>query len=130
MNRFSAALGIPAGVIIVASSFAHSLLGWPQLRAQLLEAQAPPDLVTGIAVGWHFGGAAMFAFGCIAIVLFVDSLKNRPAPPFPVRMTALTYTAFGAAAMLATGNLFFLIFVVPGLMLAAATAPSKRRDIP
>ena len=62
MNRARSILGIVAGVLMIASAAAHSLLGWPQLRAELVKARAPGDLVQGLAMGWHFGGAAMVTF--------------------------------------------------------------------
>ena len=121
MNRFSVALGVPAGAIMIASSAAHSLLGWPQLRASLARAQTPPDLITGIAVAWHFGGVAMFAFGSLVILLFVDVLRHRSVSFLPAWLIALLYTVFGCGALFVTGNPFFLIFVVPGVLLAAAS---------
>ena len=38
---------------------------------------------------------------------------------------ALAYLAFGVWALVASGNPFFYIFIVPGAMLAIASLPSR-----
>ena len=121
MNRFSVVLGIPAGALMIGSSAAHSFLGWPQLRESLTRAQTPPDLITGLAVAWHFGGAAMLVFGAIVTWLFVDVLKRRPVSFVPAWLIAFLYVLFGCGALLITGNTFFVVFIVPGVLLAAAS---------
>jgi hypothetical protein len=120
MNRLSIALGIPTGVIMAGSGAAHVMVGWPQLRASLARAQTPPDIVTGVAVAWHFGGVAMLTFGCLVVLLFVLAAKQRPVSAVPGWVIAFAYVAFGVGALLITRNPFFLIFVAPGLTLAAA----------
>jgi hypothetical protein len=130
MSRFRIVLGLIAGGILVASSAAHSFLGWTQLRAALVRSQAPPDLVAGLAVGWHFAGVAMLTFGCIVIWLFTDALRSRPVSLLPAAIIAFVYVVFGIGALIVSaGNPFFFVFIVPGLMLFVAsswpaTAPS------
>lgn len=128
MTRWRAVLGLVAGAILVLSSAAHSLLGWPQLRTKLVAANTPTDLVQGLAVGWHFGGAAMLAFGCIAIALFVKRLRGQTVSPFPALIIAILYIGFGVGA-LSVSNLdpFFLIFIVPGVLLALAVSGEARQ---
>jgi len=123
MMRLRTVLGLIAGAILVLSSAAHSLLGWKGLRARLVTAQAPPDLILGIATGWHFAGAAMLAFGLIVLAIFVKRLRGEAASTLPALIIAILYIISGAWAMLATGNPFFFIFIVPGLMLAVAAWP-------
>jgi len=122
MNRLRIGLGLLAGVLIILSSAAHSILGWKQLSGALATAQAPPDLITALSLGWHFAGIAMFAFGCIILVTFTDALRRRPVSFRPVGFIALVYLAYGVWA-LRVSNLdpFFLVFIVPGLLLAAAS---------
>jgi hypothetical protein len=122
MNRLRIALGLLAGVLLVLSSAAHSLLGWKQLGIALANTQAPPDLVTGLSIGWHFAGLAMLAFGCIVLSTFMEALRRRPVSFRPVGFIALVYIVFGIWA-LRVSNLdpFFLVFIVPGLLLAAAS---------
>ena len=114
-------LGIVAGLVLVASSAAHSLLGWPQLRARLVGTNAPADLITGLAIGWHFAGVSMLAFGVIVLWTFV-AWRGRLVSLVPARVIGLLYVAFGAAALAVSGTdpFFLLVFVVPGLMLLAA----------
>jgi len=130
MTRLRTFLGLAAGAILVASSAAHSLLGWPRLRGELAASDTPTDLVTGLAIGWHFAGVAMLAFGCIVLWLFVDRLRGRAADLGPALLIALVYVGFGIWALVVSGvDPFFLIFIVPGLMLLAASwGPSARVD--
>jgi hypothetical protein len=132
MQRARTVVGLIAGVILVLSSFAHSLLGWPQVRFRLDQAQAPADLITGLAIGWHFAGVAMLAFGVIVILLFTSLMKGRTVAILPALLIAVCYLAFGVWALVASNmDPFFLIFIIPGSMLlfaswgvAPATPPS------
>jgi hypothetical protein len=126
MTRLRTVLGLIAGVILVLSSAAHSFLGWKALRTGLVAAQAPPDLIRGLAIGWHFAGAAILAFGIIVINLFAKRLRGEAVSSSPAVIIAVLYLASGLWAMLITGNPFFFIFIVPGLMLAVAAAPERR----
>jgi hypothetical protein len=120
-NRLRVVLGIVAGVILVGSSAAHSLLGWKRLGAALASAGAPPDLITGLGIGWHFAGVAMLTFGVIVIRLFAD-LRRRHVSLWPALIIAVVYLAFGVGALAVSDmNPFFLVFIVPGLMLLLAS---------
>ena len=128
MTRVRALLGIVAGAILILSSAAHSLLGWKQLRKDLTNVQAPSDLVLGVAVGWHFGGVAMLAFGCIVISLFLKRLRGENVSSFPAFVVALAYLSFGAWALKASHlNPFFFVFIVPGVLLAIAALPAPQQ---
>ena len=128
MDRLRIVLGLLGGAIIAASSVVHSLMGWPVMRAGLDTVAAPPDLVAGLRVGWQFAGLAILVFGIITIALFAERLRGRLVPLLPVMIIAVAYTAFGVWALVSSDmNPFFLIFVVPGLMLLlAAWGPSDR----
>ena len=129
MNRARITLGLIAGFIIIASSGAHSLLGWPRLRAALTESHVSSELIGGVAIGWHFGGAAMLTFGCIVVWLFVALLRGQAVSLLPAFLIALMYMAFGIWAFIVSDlNPFFFVFTVPGLLLAAASwSPSSRQ---
>jgi len=126
LSRTRSILGILAGVLMIASAVAHSLLGWPQLRAQLAQSSVPDDLAQGLAAGWHFGAAAMLTFAGIVLWTFFRRLQGRAAPLVPPAIISAAYLAFGAGALAVMGDPFFLVFIVPGLLLAAASFP--RRD--
>ena len=114
-------LGVVAGLVLVGSSAMHSLLGWPQLGAQLARTNAPPELVRGLAIGWHFAGASMLAFGVLVLWTFSARRRGRAVSRVPALVVALLYLLFGVGALAASGmEPFFLIFVVPGLMVLAA----------
>jgi hypothetical protein len=134
MSRPRISLGIFLGAIIVASSAAHSLFGWPQLSSRLVATQAPQDLVTGLQIGWHFAGMAMFTFGAIVIWTFSNYLRSRPVSLRPAQIISLVYLAFGLWALAASRfDPFYFIFIVPGVTLVAVawwpTTPSLPRRV-
>ena len=121
MSRVRTLLGFASGAILVLSSAAHSLLGWPQIAAALAKTNAPPDLVRGLAIGWHFGGVSMLLFGILVILLFAEARKGRPVSLRPALLIGGAYAVFGIGALAVSGvDPFFLVFIVPGLLLVAA----------
>ena len=128
MSRIRIIMGFVAGAILIASSGAHAFLGWPAIRLLLKRANVPNDLLGGVMVVWQFGGVAMLTFGCIVLWLFTQLINGRSMSLRPALLIGLAYVAFGVWA-LAIGGLspFFLLFIIPGLLLvAAATWPSAR----
>jgi hypothetical protein len=120
--RWRAMVGAFGGVLIVLSSGAHSLLGWPQVRQQLSAAGVTGDLLYGMQAGWQFGGAAMLVTGVTMVMLFVRRLRGEAVPTFPGVVFGAGYLAFGAWAMFGHGfDPFFFVFVVPALLLLAAS---------
>jgi len=122
MKRARLILGIVAGLMLLASSVAHTWLGWKTLAERLSRANVPPDLLAGLHIGWVFGGAAMVMLGIIVIATFVGRLRGAKPPLLPVAVTAVIYMAFGAWAIAESGgDLFFLgVFVIPGALLGIA----------
>ena len=122
MKRARLILGILAGVMLLASSVAHTWLGWKSIAEQLGRTNVPPDLQTGLHIGWAFGGAAMVILAFVAVTTFVDRLRGGRAPLSHVIAIAIVYMAFGAWAIAESGgDLFFLgVFVIPGAMLGIA----------
>ena len=122
MKRARLILGVIAGVMLLASSGAHSILGWKSLAEQLANTNVPSDLQTGLQIGWMFGGAAMVILGVIVIATFAGRLRGARPPLLPIAVIAVVYMAFGAWAIAASGgDLFFLgVFVVPGALLGIA----------
>jgi len=122
MKRARLILGVIAGVMLPASSGAHSILGWKSLAEQLANTNVPSDLQTGLRIGWMFGGAAMVILGVIVIATFAGRLRGAKPPLLPIAVIAVVYMAFGAWAIAASGgDLFFLgVFVVPGALLGIA----------
>jgi hypothetical protein len=104
---------LAAGLLLLVSSLAHSLLGWPQIRPQLVAAGGPEDLVGALAVGWHFGGVAMAAFGVIVLLAWR-------------RARAGATGGFEAVFVLRSFAPFFLIFIIPGAGLAACVGFRRR----
>jgi hypothetical protein len=127
MMRTRAWLGLAAGGLLILSAAAHSLLGWPELSHELAKLAASADLTRALAIGWHFGGVAMVALGAVVVDGFAGALRRRAVDWRAVRVVGLTYFAFGAGALVATGGrLFFLIFLLPGLVILAAAPRGGR----
>jgi hypothetical protein len=113
--------GLIAGVLIILSGLAHSLLGGQGIGAQLDAAKVPPDLAVGVRIGWQFGGVAMLAFGAMIIALFNQRSRGQTVSMLPAGIIAAAYLAFGCYALVSSGfNPFFAVFIIPGALLAFA----------
>ena len=122
MQRFRSILGLVAGATMMLSSAAHSLLGWKLLRAALEKARAEHELISALALGWRFGGAAMLAFGFIVVALFRHRLLGSAVNLKPAIVIGTTYVVYGVWALTVSRfDPFFLVFVVPGLMVLLAS---------
>jgi hypothetical protein len=127
MARLRSVLGLIAAAILFFSAGAHSFLGWKALRPRIEATGAPVDLVTGLRIGWQFGGAAMLVFGIIAAWVFLQRLRGASVPAFPVVVIGIVYALYGAWAMSVTGDGFFAIFIVPGVLLLLASWPARAK---
>ena len=121
MNRLRVVLGFMVSAIMIASSFAHSLLGWKRLSAELARAQVPPDLISRLGIGWYWGGESMFTLGFVVFFVFVQFVRNPSTSLQPAQIIAFFYAGFGVMAIKVSHNPFFLIFVIPGLLLLVAS---------
>ncbi len=121
MNLIRLVLGFVAGITFILSSAAHSLLGWRRLSEALVAARAPRELIAGLAIGWHFAGSSMLVFGCTVLWLFSARRRRRDLSLRPAQLIAVLYIVFGSwAFVISDMQPFFLIFIVPGMMLAVA----------
>jgi hypothetical protein len=130
ISRGQAILGIVAGAIITLSAGAHSFMGWPAMHARLVATNAPQDLITGLRIGWQFGGVAIAAFGIIALYQFVRWLRGERPSLAASMIVAAAYFGFGVWALVITRfDLFTLIFIIPGALLglAAIRPPARSR---
>ena len=128
MKRARLILGIVAGVALLASSVAHTWLGWKSLAERLARTNVPPDLQAGLHIGWAFGGACMVILGIIVSATFLGRLRGAKPPLLPIAVIAVVYMAFGAWSIAESGgDLFFLgVFVVPGALLGIAANGQDR----
>ena len=128
MKRARLILGVVAGLMLLASSVAHTWLGWKSLAERLARTNAPPDLVSGLHIGWAFGGACMVILGIIIIATFLGRLRGAKPPLLPIAVIAVVYMAFGAWSIAESGgDLFFLgVFVIPGALLGIAANGQDR----
>ena len=118
-------LGLVAVLVILLSSFAHTILGWKSLQPRIAATGAPADLIVGLRIGWQWGGVAMLGFGIICGAIFVHRLRGQSVSSFPAVVTGLLYIAFGAFALNLSGNPFFAVFIVPGVLLLFASWPMR-----
>ncbi len=125
MNLVRIVLGFVVSAMMIASSLLHSVVGWKVLSGKIEKAEVPAALVRSLALGWHWGGAAMFGFGCLVLFLFAQFLKDRSTSLRPALVIAVLYIAFGVWAIATSHDPFFLVFVVPGLLLLVASAGPK-----
>ncbi len=122
MSKLRNLLGLIAGVILALSSGAHTFMGWQALSAELAKTNAPADLVTGLEIGWRWGGAAMLVMGTIVVTTFLKRYRGEPASTFAPALVAVTYLAFGAWSLFHSNyDPFFFVFIVPGALLAVAS---------
>jgi hypothetical protein len=116
-------LGMFAGLLLVASGVAHSLVGWRDMSAALAATHAPPGLVAELAMGWHFAGAAMLAFGCITLWTFASRLRGREVSTMPTVIIGFLCFAFAIGAELVDGaRTFALVFAAPAALVLIASA--------
>lgn len=128
MARVRSILGLLAVLVIFLSSFAHTILGWKSLEPRITATGAPADLVVGLRIGWQWGGVAMLGFALICGAIFVQRLRGQNVSAFPAVVTGVLYIAFGVFALELSGNPFFAVFIVPGVLLLLASMPNSRRD--
>jgi hypothetical protein len=122
--KTKAVLGIIAGVILLLSAGAHSILGWKAMNEQLAATNAPAALVQGLQVGWVFGGVVMLVFGILCINIFLKRLRGQSASTLAPILISVAYLGFSVwAAILTGGDPFFMIFVIPAVLLAIASIP-------
>jgi hypothetical protein len=123
MIRLKAILGWVSGALMVTSAGAHSLVGWKVMRAELERANAPADLILALSLGWQFAGTAMLVFGLIVLGLVWLRMRGRAVSLWPAGLIGIAYLTFGACALLLSNfDKFFLVFLVPGILLSVAAA--------
>ena len=131
MSRLPRALAVIAAVILVLSSGAHSLLGWPALRARLAEANVPADLIGGLAMGWHFAGLAMLVLGMLVFWLLATSRRSAVSVALPLQIIGGAYELFAIGCFALLGwDPFLLTFLVPGTLLSGAGALMRWQPLP
>ena len=131
MSRLPRVLAMIAAAILVLSSGAHSVLGWPALRAKLADANVPADLVNGLGMGWHFAGLAMLVLGLLVFWLLAAERRGGVRVVLPLQIIGGAYELFALGCFLVLGwDPFLLTFFVPGTLLSIAAAGMQRQRVP
>jgi hypothetical protein len=116
MSRICSVSLVAAGLLLVLSSAAHAGLGWPLMASELAKTSAPPDLTSGLAVGWYFGSVAMLAFGVIALVAGFSGVPARGSIFWASLAVGVAYGGFGLATYAVRRDTHFLGFVAIGTL--------------
>ncbi len=107
------------GSLVFLMGFPHALLGWPAFSAALTEAGVATDVREGLAVGWTFGSAAMFALGTLSVFSFFQLRRGNRYARTVVLVVGAMYLVFGLGAFLWRGGKpHFLAFMLVGVGLA------------
>jgi hypothetical protein len=119
------ALVLVGGAILVLSFFAHAIFGWKAVGGALRAAGTPGELMTDVAAVWFLSNTAMAAFGLVTIVSGLRLRRGDRSGVAALRILGVAYALYGAAAFVLTGYNphFFLLFVLPGCLLAVPTFP-------
>ncbi|MBX7165743.1 MAG: hypothetical protein K1X74_05290 [Pirellulales bacterium] len=119
MHKAPSIAALLGGILVLVSSLGHSLAGGPEILGQLAASKVDPELIAGIAAGWHFGGVCLAAFGLIVITASIAQLRGRQQSPAPFIIVGLALGLFGAGAFVYRNyQPFFLGFIVAGLICA------------
>jgi len=130
MSRLPRTLAIIAAVILVLSSGAHSILGWPSLRARMASANVPAELVGGLGMGWHFAGLSMLVFGILVFWLLAQDRRSSVNVALPLQVIGGAYELFAVGCFAFLGwDPFLLTFLVPGTLLTVAAALMRRQPV-
>lgn len=122
--KLKSSLGLMAGVLLLLSAGAHTILGWKSMSERLAQTNAPADLVRGLQIGWTFGGPVMIVFALICFNVFWNRFRGERVSTFAPAMIAVAYIGFAAwAAVVTGGDPFFMLFLVPGVLIAIAALP-------
>lgn len=118
-----------AGVLTLLSVIPHAFLAWPAFRRDLLAGGTDPNVVGALAAGWMFGSTAMVVFGILGLVAGARLRRGDRSGVTVMRIIALAYVLFGAAAFVARGmNPHFMYFVAIGVIIAAPLTGLSARD--
>jgi hypothetical protein len=119
-------LMLASALLLLASSLAHSFLGWRSLSPGLAAAGVADDLSGALAAGWHFGGVAMTAFATIVLVAWRRARRGDGSGLAMAQVIGAAYVVFGSAAfVLRSFAPFFMIFILPGAALLLSSRPIR-----
>jgi hypothetical protein len=113
--------GFAGAGLLALDALAHVTVGWLSVRDSVTALHAAPELITRLALGWHFGGALLAGCAGTAFQALVQVARGRVVSAVPVRVVAATCVGFAfiAAAPIGPEPTLLLAFV-PGLLLFAA----------
>jgi len=121
--RIRSIIGLVGCLLLFLSAGAHSILGWKAMSEQLAQTNAPADLVLGLEIDWKFGGPVMITFAIICASVFLKRIRGERVSTFAPGVIAVMYTLFGVWALATSGDPFFMVFIVPGVLIGIGSMP-------
>ncbi|GDX82861.1 hypothetical protein LBMAG42_46720 [Deltaproteobacteria bacterium] len=114
--------------LLALSAFGHSVIGWSVLAPEVKAAGADDEMLTTLAISWRLGGAAMLIFSALVVDTLRRHRRDARVSLAPLVIIGAGYCLYGAWAFVTSGMepFFFVLFVVPGAVLAASGI--ERRD--
>jgi hypothetical protein len=109
------------GLLIGLGAFAHGFVGVKPVRAALAAVNLPADIREGIWIVWYYHSGAMIVFAVLIIGAWFAARRGRPHAFLAPIVIALFYIIYGIAAYAYQHNPFWLLPLVEGALLLAAT---------
>jgi len=114
------------GVLMLLSAGAHAGLGWPPLRAILVDSGVDAATTGAIGAGWLWGSVSMTVFGVVTVMAGLRLRRGDRSLVRAVAAIAGGYLAFGIVALLIRRSPHFLLFVTTGLLAGLPLLPGPR----
>lgn len=106
------------GLVVFLAGIPHGFLGWPTLKAALVEAGVGADVTAAAGAGWWFGSSCMFGLGALVLLSFRELRRGNAFGRDVCAVVGLTYLAFGLGATItAGGGSHFAFFMGLGALL-------------
>jgi len=115
------------GILVAASALPHSFAGWPPAAEALGAAGVDAGLITGLAVGWHFGSVAMVVLGAVVMLAWRDARAGGDFGWRAALAVGAAYLAFGVVELAVRGRPQFFGFVAIGAGLVWASLRARPR---
>ncbi len=121
MPRNRIVVGFIASALLLLNAMVHSIVGAPAMLQELRALKVRQDLEQSLLAAWQLGGVLMLLAGLVCGHAFLRAWRGDTQQVFTPRVIGVGYVLFGLWAMLgAAMEPFYLVFVVPGLLLVFA----------
>jgi hypothetical protein len=123
MARLKATLMLGLSMLMFAMAWAHSQLGWAEMRAGLQDANVSTEIFGALQMGWYFGTFAFVAFGLLLLHQSMGLFLREQLSGIPVTIVASVMIAFGVLGIVSRGwGMHYAGFLAIGFLVAMAGA--------